>query len=52
LWLLLEGARVSSQSVGSDGPGAQLIAIGEAMIATYAQQAPVKPKATRAAAGA
>lgn len=49
LWLLLEGARVSSQSVGATGPGAHLIAIGEAMIAAFAQRAPAKPK-TRARA--
>lgn len=36
LWLLLEGARVSRQSVGVSGPSAHLIAMGEAMIAAYA----------------
>lgn len=50
LWLLLEGARVSSQSVGTCGPSAHLIAIGEAMIAAYAQQSPAKPEAAPAAA--
>lgn len=50
LWLLLEGARVSSQSVGAMGPSAHLIAIGEAMIAAFAQEAPVKPKARARAA--
>ncbi len=53
LWLLLEGARVSSQSVGAAGPSAHFIAIGEAMIAAYAQGATPKQKSrthTRAAA--
>lgn len=50
LWLLLEGARVSSQSVGSTGPSAHLIAIGEAMIAAFAQRTPAKPKARARAA--
>ena len=50
LWLLLEGARVSSQSVGAAGPSAQLIAIGEAMIAAYARATPVKQKAKARAA--
>jgi AcrR family transcriptional regulator len=53
LWLLLEGARVSSQSVGAAGPSAHLIAIGEAMIAAFAQSPPAKQKTrARAAAGA
>ena len=50
LWLLLEGARVSSQSVGAAGPGTHFIAIGEAMIAAYVQQSPAKPEVTRATA--
>jgi hypothetical protein len=45
LWLLLEGARVSRQSVGVTGPSAHLISIGDAMIATYAKSAAAKPKA-------
>jgi hypothetical protein len=45
LWLLLEGARVSRQSVGIGGPSAHLISIGEAMIATYAKNATPKQKA-------
>lgn len=45
LWLLLEGARVSSQSVGLAGPSAHFIAIGEAMIAAFAQQTPANQKA-------
>jgi AcrR family transcriptional regulator len=36
LWLLLEGARVSNQSVGVEGPSAHFISIGEAMIAAFA----------------
>ncbi len=33
--LLLEGARVTAQSVGSDGLGARLLRMGEAMIAAH-----------------
>jgi AcrR family transcriptional regulator len=33
LWLLLEGARVSRQSVGPDGPSARFVDIAEAVIA-------------------
>ena len=36
LHLLLEGARVTAQSVGSDGLDARLIRMGEAMIASHA----------------
>jgi AcrR family transcriptional regulator len=36
LQLLLEGARVTAQSVGSDGLGARLIRMSEAMIASHA----------------
>jgi AcrR family transcriptional regulator len=35
LYLLLEGARVTAQSVGSDGLGARLQRIGEAVIAAH-----------------
>jgi AcrR family transcriptional regulator len=35
LHMLLEGARVTSQSVGPDGLGARLIRMGEAMIAVH-----------------
>jgi len=35
LYLLLEGARVTSQSVGADGLGARLMRMGEAMIAAH-----------------
>ena len=38
LHLLLEGARVTAQSVGSDGLGARLIRMGEAMIASHSPQ--------------
>ena len=36
LYLLLEGARVTAQSVGADGLGARLVRMGEAMIAAHA----------------
>jgi hypothetical protein len=36
LHLLLEGARVTAQSVGSDGLGVRLVRMGEAMIADHA----------------
>jgi AcrR family transcriptional regulator len=39
LHLLLEGARVTSQSVGADGLGARLTRMGEAMIAAHAATA-------------
>jgi AcrR family transcriptional regulator len=39
LWLLLEGARVSRQSVGVKGPCAHFITIGEAVIAAFAREA-------------
>lgn len=35
LYLLLEGARVTAQSVGRDGLGARLMRMGEAMIAAH-----------------
>ena len=35
LYLLIEGARVSCQSVGTEGPGARFIAIAEATIAAF-----------------
>lgn len=38
LFLLIEGARVSLQSVGREGPGARLYALAEAVL----RQAPVK----------
>jgi len=39
LALLVEGARVSVQSVGLAGPGARFISIAEAVIAVFAQEA-------------
>lgn len=44
LWLLLEGAQVTSQSIGVQGPCAHIISIGEAMISAFAQGTPAKPK--------
>ena len=38
LWLLLEGARVSCQSVGVEGPCGRFIAIGKSLIAAFAQE--------------
>jgi AcrR family transcriptional regulator len=38
LYLLLEGARVSAQSVGIDGLSARLVRMGEAIIAAHARQ--------------
>jgi AcrR family transcriptional regulator len=38
LFLLLEGARVSAQSVGRDGPAARLVRMGEAIIASHTPQ--------------
>jgi hypothetical protein len=35
LFLLLEGARVTAQSMGRDGLGERLIRMGEAMIAAH-----------------
>jgi AcrR family transcriptional regulator len=43
LWLLLEGARVSRQSVGAEGPCAHFISIGEAVIAAFAQESHKHP---------
>jgi AcrR family transcriptional regulator len=37
LFLLLEGARVSTQSVGPAGPSAHLVRMGEVMIASHAR---------------
>lgn len=45
LWLLLEGARVSRQSVGVEGPGAHFITIAEAVISAFAQEARDRPPA-------
>ena len=38
LYLLLEGARVTAQSVGADGLGARLVRMCEAMIAAHAAE--------------
>jgi AcrR family transcriptional regulator len=38
LYLLLEGARVTGQSIGTDGLGARLTRMGEAMIAVHEAQ--------------
>ncbi|OYX85865.1 MAG: hypothetical protein B7Y75_03550, partial [Azorhizobium sp. 35-67-5] len=38
LWLLLEGVRVSIQSVGVEGPCAHFISIAEAVIAAFATE--------------
>jgi len=38
LCLLIEGARVSMQSVGLEGPGARFISIADAVIAAFAQE--------------
>lgn len=38
LYLLLEGARVTAQSIGADGLGARLTRMGEAMIAAHEAQ--------------
>lgn len=38
LWLLLEGVRVSIQSVGVEGPCARFISIAEAVIAAFATE--------------
>jgi len=39
LCLLMEGARVSMQSVGPEGPGGRFISIAEAVIAAFAHEA-------------
>ncbi|HEX3442242.1 MAG TPA: TetR/AcrR family transcriptional regulator [Pseudolabrys sp.] len=43
LSLLLEGARVSRQSAGPEGPCAHFISIGEAVIAAFAQESQKQP---------
>jgi hypothetical protein len=40
LHLLLEGARVTAQSVGTYGMGARLVRMGEAMIAAHCAYSP------------
>jgi AcrR family transcriptional regulator len=39
LFLLLEGARLSRQSVGAEGPSARLVRMGEAIIASFGASA-------------
>ena len=46
LSLLLEGARVSWQSVGPNGPGARFVQIGEAVIASFGGLPKAPPGAT------
>ncbi|WP_034851252.1 TetR/AcrR family transcriptional regulator [Inquilinus limosus] len=43
LWLLLEGARVSRQSVGAEGPSARFIRMAEAIIAAFLPRGPASP---------
>lgn len=42
LFLLVEGARVSLQSVGPEGPGARLFALAEALLASAPRKKPAK----------
>jgi hypothetical protein len=42
--LLIEGARVSRQSVGAAGPCAHFISIAEAVIAAFAQETQKQPQ--------
>ncbi len=48
LSLLIEGARVSVQSVGLEGPGGRFISIAEAVIAVFAQESRIRKPAPRA----
>jgi AcrR family transcriptional regulator len=43
LWLLLEGARVSRQSVGAEGPSARFIRMAEAIIVAFLPRGPAAP---------
>jgi len=45
LSLLLEGARVSRQSVGAEGPAARFVAIGEAVIAAFVGEGQARKRA-------
>jgi AcrR family transcriptional regulator len=47
LTLLLEGARVSRQSAGIEGPSARFIAIGEAVIAAFAGEGQSRKRSPR-----
>jgi len=48
--LLIEGARVSCQSVGTEGPGARFIAIAEATIAAFLHRSVAERPARKYAA--
>ena len=41
LSLLLEGARVSRQSVGAEGPSAQFVRMAQAVIASFKARGPI-----------
>lgn len=45
LFLLIEGARVSRRSVGTDGPSANLVRTSEAIIASFGVRAPEERRA-------
>ena len=38
LWLLLEGAKVSRQNVGAEGPSARFVRMAEAIIASFGKR--------------
>jgi AcrR family transcriptional regulator len=50
LWLLVEGARVSRQSVGPDGPSAHFVTVAESLIASAVDSGSSGPRRTRKAA--
>lgn len=50
LCLLIEGARVSMQSVGPEGPGGRLVSLSEAVIAAFAHEAQARRRHRHAAA--
>jgi hypothetical protein len=50
LWLLVEGARVSRQSVGPDGPSAHFVTVAESLIAAAVESGSSGPRRTRKAA--
>lgn len=47
LWLLLEGARVSRQTVGPEGPSARFVEIAEAVISGFIRPSAPPPAETR-----
>jgi hypothetical protein len=49
--LLLEGARVSRQSVGTDGPSRRFVQMSEAIIETYTRGSETPPAVQTGAAG-